>query len=96
MGVYILLTNLTDGGAKTIADNPDRVKAVNREIEELGVKVIGQWATLGRYDFVNVIEAPDEETVARLSIALASRGSLRIETLTAIPIDRFVRRLGGK
>jgi uncharacterized protein with GYD domain len=96
MGVYILLTNLTDDGAKTLAENPDRLKAVNREVEELGAKVISQWATLGRYDFVNIVEAPDEETIARLSIALSSRGSLRIETLTAMPIDRFIRRLGGK
>jgi uncharacterized protein with GYD domain len=96
MGVYILLTNLTDEGAKTLAEKPERLKQVNQEIEELGAKVVSQWATLGRYDFVNIVEAPDEEAIARLSIALSQRGSLRIETLTAIPIDRFVRRLGGR
>jgi uncharacterized protein with GYD domain len=96
MGTYIMLTNLTDEGAKTLSGTPDRLKTVNREIEQLGAKVISQWATLGRYDFVNVVEAPDEETVARLSIALSSRGSVRIETLTAIPIDRFIGRLTTK
>ncbi len=96
MSVYVLLSNLTDEGAKTLAGKPDRIKEVNREVEELGAKVIAQYATLGRYDFVNIVEAADDETIARLSIALASRGTLRIETLTAIPIDRFAKRLGAR
>ena len=96
MSVYVLLSNLTDEGAKTLSGKPDRIKEVNREVEELGAKVLAQYATLGRYDFVNVVEAPDDETIARLSIALAARGTLRIETLTAIPIDRFAKRLGAR
>ena len=96
MSVYVLLSNLTDEGAKTLAAKPDRIKEVNREVEELGAKVLAQYATLGRYDFVNVVEAADDETIARLSIALAARGTLRIETLTAIPIDRFAKRLGAR
>jgi uncharacterized protein with GYD domain len=96
MSVYVLLSNLTDEGAKTLAGKPDRIKEVNREVEELGAKVLAQYATLGRYDFVNIVEAADDETIARLSIALAARGTLRIETLTAIPIDRFAKRLGAR
>ncbi len=96
MGIYILLSNLTDEGARTLSEKPERIKEVNREVEELGAKVLAQYATLGRYDFLNIVEAADDETIARLSIALAARGTLRIETLTAIPIDRFAKRLGAR
>ena len=96
MGVYVLLSNLTDEGARTLSEKPERIKEVNREVEELGAKVLAQYALLGRYDFLNIVEAADDETIARLSIALASRGTLRIETLTAIPIDRFAKRLGAR
>ncbi len=96
MGIYVLLSNLTDEGARTLSERPERIQEVNRDVEELGAKVLAQYATLGRYDFLNIVEAPDDETIARLSIALASRGTLRIETLTAIPIDRFAKRLGAR
>lgn len=96
MGVYVLLSNLTDEGARTLSAKPERIQEVNREVEELGCKVLAQYATLGRYDFLNIVEAADDETIARLSIALASRGTVRIETLTAIPIERFARRLGAR
>lgn len=96
MGIYVLLSNLTDEGARTLSEKPDRIQEVNREVEELGAKVLAQYALLGRYDFLNIVEAADDETIARLSIALASRGTLRIETLTAIPIERFARRLGAR
>jgi len=92
MATYIMLSRLTDEGAKTIKQNPARIKEVNKEIEGLGVKVLSQYATLGPYDFVNIIEAPDNETVARVSIELSSRGSVRIETLAAMPIDSFIAR----
>ncbi|HIC94285.1 MAG TPA: GYD domain-containing protein [Anaerolineae bacterium] len=90
MGTYIMLSTLTDEGAKTIKKNPGRIKEVNKEIEALGVKVIAQYAVLGPYDFVNIVEAPDNETVARVSAELASRGSVKIQTLAAIPIDDFI------
>ena len=96
MGVYVLLSNLTDEGARTLSEKPDRIKEVNKEVEELGAKVLAQYATLGRFDFLSIVEAPDDETIARLSIALGSRGTLRIETLTAIPIDRLAKRLGAR
>ena len=85
-----MLSTLTDEGAKTIKKNPGRIKEVNKELEALGVKVIAQYAVLGPYDFVNIVEAPDNETVARVSAELASRGSVKIQTLVAIPTDDFI------
>ena len=92
MGTYIMLSVLTDEGAKTIKENPGRIKEANKEIEALGVKVKDQYAVLGPYDFVSIVEAPDNETVARVSAELASRGSVKIQTLTAIPIDDFIAK----
>ncbi len=92
MNTYIMLSSLTDEGAKTIKENPDRIKEVNLEIEALGVKVLLQYATLGQYDFVNIVQAPDNETVALVSAELSSRGSVRVQTLTAIPIDDFIAK----
>jgi uncharacterized protein with GYD domain len=90
MPTYILLSNLTDEGAETIKKNPARIKEVNKEIEALGVTVRNQYATLGPFDFVNIVEAPDNETIARVSAELSARGSVRIQTLAAIPIDDFI------
>ncbi len=90
MAVYVMLTRLTDEGASTITKNPGRIKEVNKEIEKLGAKVVSQYATLGEFDFVNIIEAPDNPTIARVSAELASRGSIRIQTLPAMPIDQFI------
>jgi uncharacterized protein with GYD domain len=89
MPVYILLSNLTDDGARTIKKNPGRIKEVNAELEKLGVKVLSQYAVLGPYDFVNIVEAPDNLTVARVSAELASRGSIKVTTLPAMEIDAF-------
>lgn len=94
MTTYILLSNLTDEGAKTIKNNPGRIKEVNAELEKLGVRVTAQYATLGPFDFVNVVEAADNTTIARVSAELASRGSIKITTLPAISIDEFIRSLG--
>jgi len=90
MPTYIMLTTLTPEGVQTIKNNPTRIKEVNREIEQLGASVKAQWATLGEYDFINVIEAPDATTMARVSLELGSRGTGRYETLSAIPIDDFI------
>ena len=91
MQTYILLSEVTDQGAATIKKSPERIKEVNKEIEKLGAKVIEQWAVLGQYDFVNVLEAPDEETIARVSVELGSRGTIKIQTLTALPIEDFIQ-----
>jgi uncharacterized protein with GYD domain len=93
MATYILLTNLTDEGSKTIKSNPGRIKEVNQELEALGAKVVAQYAVLGPYDFVNIVEGPDAKTLARVSVELASRGSVKILTMPAIPIDEFIASL---
>jgi uncharacterized protein with GYD domain len=95
MPTYILLTTLTAQGVQTLKSNPARLREVNRDVEELGAKVTHQWATLGPFDFVNVVEAPDEKAIARVSIALGARGSAKLQTLTAIPIDDFLDALEG-
>ena len=93
MPIFILLSNLTAQGVQTLKSNPDRLRAVNKDVEELGAKVLHQWATLGPFDFINVVEAPDEQTMARVSLELGSRGTVRYETLSAIPVDDFIASL---
>jgi uncharacterized protein with GYD domain len=93
MPTFILLSTLTPEGTQTVKNNPSRIREVNREIEQLGASVTAQWATLGRFDFVNVIEAPDEQTMARVSLELGSRGTARYESLVAIPVDDFIAAL---
>jgi uncharacterized protein with GYD domain len=90
MPTYILLSSLTPQGVQTLKANPDRLREVNHDVEELGARVVHQWATLGEYDFVNVVEAPDSATIARVSVALGARGSTKIRTLTALTIDEFL------
>ena len=92
MPVYIMLSSLTAQGVQTLKSNPDRLREVNRDVEELGAKVLHQWATLGPFDFVNVVEAPDAATIARVSIALGARGSAKLQTLTALEIEDFSAR----
>ena len=93
MPTYIMLSTLSPDGVQTIKNNPARIKEVNRELEQLGATVKAQWATLGQYDFVNVVEAPDEQTMSRVSLELGSRGTAKFETLVAIPIDDFISGL---
>ena len=93
MPIFILLSTLTQQGVQTLKSNPERLLQVNHDVEELGAKVLHQWATLGEFDFVNVLEAPDVATIARVSVALAARGSTRIETLPALEIEEFLRTL---
>jgi uncharacterized protein with GYD domain len=93
MPVYILLSTLTQQGIQTLKSNPERLRQVNEDVEELGARVLHQWATLGEFDFINVVEAPDLATIAKVSIALAARGSTRIETLPALEIEEFLATL---
>ena len=93
MPLYILLSTLSTQGVQTLKANPDRLHEVNRDIEELGARVLHQWATLGEFDFVNVVEAPDTATIAKVSVALGARGSTRIQTLPALSIDEFVQAI---
>ncbi|HYZ70916.1 MAG TPA: GYD domain-containing protein [Thermoleophilaceae bacterium] len=93
MPTFIMLSRLSPEGVQTIKNNPQRIKEVNREIEQLGAEVKAQWATLGQFDFVNVIDAPDEQTMARISLELGSRGTAKYESLPAIPVDDFISSL---
>ena len=93
MPIYILLSRLSTQGVQTLKANPDRLREVNKDVEELGAKVLHQWATLGEWDFINVVEAPDAATIARVSISLGARGSTQIETLPALEIDELLDAL---
>jgi len=91
MGFFIMLTTLTDEGRETIKKHPARIKEVNKEVERMGAKILAQYAVLGQYDFVNILEAPDNETVTKVSVELGSRGTLHCMSLPAIPIDDFIK-----
>jgi len=93
MPTYVLLSILGPNGAATLRENPQRLKAVNAEVEAMGGKVLTQYALLGQWDFINIIEAPDEITMIGITTALNSRGTLKTRTLTAIGIDDFIASL---
>jgi uncharacterized protein with GYD domain len=93
MPVYIMLSTLTSDGLETIKERPDRINEVSEELKAMGVAVKGQWAVLGEYDFVNLVEAPDNETVARASVEIGSRGSVSMVTMPAIPVEDFIKSL---
>jgi uncharacterized protein with GYD domain len=90
---FVMLTNLTTEGVQTLKNNPSRVQEVNKEVEQLGVTVKDQWATLGQYDFITVVEAPDEQTMAKVSVELGSRGTMSSQTLAAIPAGDLAKAL---
>jgi uncharacterized protein with GYD domain len=94
MATYVLLSSLTPEGGQTLHAHPERLAEVNAEIESFGCRVVSQYALLGLYDFLTVVEAPDNETVAHLSVDLGSRGTVRVTTLPAISIDSLVQKLG--
>ena len=93
MAKFLMLTTLTDEGRKTITENPGRIKEVNKEVESMGAKVIAQYALLGPYDFVNIIEAPSNEAVSKIAVTLGARGTLQTMTMAAMDVDEFVRGL---
>jgi len=93
---YILLSTLTDDGWKTVREKPERIKEVNKEIQALGVKTVAQYACLGSYDFVNIVEAPSNEAIAKVSLELGSRGTVKMVTMAAIPIDDFIASIKKK
>ena len=90
---YIMLSTIGPDGAATLRENPERLKAVNAEVEAMGVKVIDQYALLGDYDFLNIVEAHDAATVAKVSVALGARGSAKLQTYELIDIDALLARL---
>ncbi|OGW46724.1 MAG: GYD domain superfamily [Nitrospirae bacterium RBG_13_41_22] len=93
MAYYVVLSTLTDEGRKTIKENPKRILEVNKELEKMGVKVKEQFAVLGPYDFVNIVEAPDNTAIMKMSVELGARGSVHLLTLAAIPVTDFIKKL---
>ncbi len=90
MARYIIMSTLTDDGAKTLKKNPGRVKEVNSELKEMGIDVLDQYVVLGNFDFLTVVEADDENTIFKAAVELLSRGSIRTATYRAIPINEFI------
>jgi uncharacterized protein with GYD domain len=88
-----MLTTLTDAGRKTIKEKPSRIKEVNKEVESMGVKVLSQYAMLGPYDFVNILEAPNNEVMTRVALELGARGTIQPITMAAMTLDEFVKNL---
>jgi uncharacterized protein with GYD domain len=93
---FLLLSTLSPQGLQTLATTPERLLEVNREIEAIGGRVVRQWFLLGAYDFLSVVEAPDERTISRLAVELASRGSATFETLAAIPVEELIEVLSER
>ena len=93
MAVYVMLTTLTDEGRKTVKESPKRLKEVNKEVEAMGVKILAQYALLGPYDFLNILEAPDNKTISRVAMELGSRGTLQTMTMAAMTIDELTSTL---
>jgi uncharacterized protein with GYD domain len=96
MALYIMLSTLSETGRQVVRKLPGSIRKVNDEVARMGVRVVAQYAVLGPYDFVTVIEAPDNETVTKVSMELGARGSVQMMTMPAIPIDTFIARLAGR
>ncbi|NOY63935.1 MAG: GYD domain-containing protein [Nitrospirae bacterium] len=93
MGYYVILSTLTDEGRKTLKEKPERIMEVNKELESMGVKVKEQFAVLGPYDFVNIVEAPDNETVVKMSVEIGSRGTVQLLSMPAVTVDELIKKL---
>jgi len=93
MAMYLMFSTLGPDGAATLREQPERLMEVNSEVEALGVRVVQQFALLGPYDFCNILEAPDEETMAKVALILASRGTVKTLTMAAIPIEKYIDAL---
>ena len=90
MAIYVMLTTLTEEGRKTVKSNPERIKQVNKEVEAMGAKILAQYAVLGPYDFINILEAPDNKTISKVAIELGSRGTLQTMTMAAMTVDELI------
>ncbi len=91
MAIYIMMTTLTDEGRKTVKQNPQRIKEVNKEVEAMGVKILAQYALLGPYDFINILDAPNNKAVSKVALELSSRGTLSTMTMAAMTIDELIK-----
>ena len=90
MAIYVMLTSLTDEGRKTVRENPARIKEVSKEVEAMGAKILAQYALLGPYDFINILEAPDNKVITKIAMELSSRGTLHTMTMAAMTLDEFI------
>ena len=95
MSLYVMLSTLSESGRKVLRERPGWIRKVNADVRRMGARVVAQYAVLGPYDFVTIVEAPDNETVAHLSVDLSSRGTAKILTLAAIPLDELMAKLKG-
>ncbi len=91
MSMYVMLTTLTSEGRRTLKQKPERIKEVNQEVEKMGAKILQQYAVLGPYDFVNILDAPSNEVISKVAVELGSRGTIQTMTLPAVPIDNFIK-----
>jgi len=91
MAIYVMLTTLTSEGRKTLKERPERIKEVNQEVEKMGAKILQQYAVLGPYDFVNILDAPNNEVISKVAVELGSRGTIQTTTLPALPVDDFIQ-----
>ncbi len=91
MPIYVMLTTLTSEGRKTLKDKPERIKEVNQEVEKMGVRILQQYAVLGPYDFVNILDAPNNEAISKVAVELGSRGTVQTTTLPAMPVEDFIQ-----
>jgi uncharacterized protein with GYD domain len=96
MPLYAMLSTLTDEGRKSIRSNPGRILEVNRELEGMGAKVLSQYAALGACDFLTILEAPDNLTIADISIQLGSRGTVQIQSIPLLGVDELIEKLQAK
>ena len=100
MSLYVMLSTLSESGRKVLRERPGWIRKVNGDVERMGAHVVAQYATLGPYDFLTVVEAPDNATISRVSVEIGARGSVQVMTMAAIPLDEFIGRLerrdGGK
>jgi uncharacterized protein with GYD domain len=95
VSLYVMLSTLSESGRKVLRERPGWIRKVNADVERMGARVISQYAVLGPYDFVTVVEAPDNPTISRISVELGARGSVQMMTMAAIPLDEFIGRLEG-
>jgi len=91
-----MLTTLTDAGRKAMQEDPETLREVNKEVEHMGVKILDQYALLGQYDFVNILEAPSNEAIAKLAIRMSAKGTTQTMTLAAITLDDLIAALKKK
>ena len=95
MTTFVMLSTLGPDGSATLRENPARIKEVNAQVEAMGAKVLQQYALLGQWDFLNIIEAPDERVMARVATELTARGTLKTRTMVAVDVDDFIASLSG-